>query len=128
MSLPDKQPPAAPAPPAPRQWAEQVAERHLLAKGWRLLARNYRLRGGELDLVFAAPGTVVVVEVKQRKSVAYGQPAESIDGRKLRRLRATAQHYVSQVLRRPESRVRLDAVLVVGVEAGHSVQHLEDIG
>lgn len=128
MSTPDAQPPQAHIAAPARHWAERVAEKHLLAKGWRLLASNYRLRGGELDLVFAAQGAIVVVEVKQRRSVAYGHPGESIDGRKLRRLRATAQHYVSQFLRRPEARVRLDAVLVIGVEERHHVQHLENIG
>lgn len=112
----------------PRHWAERVAAAHLTAAGWRLLASNYRLRGGELDLVFRAGRTVVVVEVKQRGSVAYGHPGESIDRRKLARIRATAQHYVSYVLREPDAPVRLDAVLILGTEERHRLEHLEGVG
>lgn len=113
---------------APAHWAERVALTHLESKGWRLLASNYRLRGSELDLVMAAAGTVVVVEVKQRKSAAYGHPAESISGPKLARLRAAALHYVTYTLRRPEARVRLDAVLVLGTRERHTLTHIEGIG
>lgn len=115
-------------PAAPTHWAERVALEHLRARGWQHLDSNYRLRGGELDLVFEAGGTVVVVEVKQRKSVAYGHPAESIDARKLGRLRATAQHYASYELRRPHTAIRLDAVLIVGTEHYFTLTHLEDVG
>lgn len=113
---------------APAHWAERVALAHLEAKGWRLLASNYRLRGGELDLVMAAANTVVVVEVKQRKSAAYGHPAESIGGPKLARLRAAALHYVTYTLQRPDTRVRLDAVVVLGTRERHTLTHIEGIG
>lgn len=115
-------------PAAPTHWAERAALEHLRARGWRHLASNYRLRGGELDLVFEAGATVVVVEVKQRKSAAYGHPAESIDARKLGRLRATAQHYASFELRRPHAAIRLDAVLIVGTEQRFALTHLEAVG
>lgn len=54
---------------------EQVALRHLQGLGWRLLARNLRLRGGEIDLLMDIPGQpwVVVVEVK----TAAGSPGEA---------------------------------------------------
>lgn len=126
VPLPSSDP--ATAAGAPLHWAERSASEHLQAKGWRLLASNYRLRGGELDLVLESGRTVVIVEVKQRKSAAYGHPAESIDRRKLARIRATAQHYVSYVLGRPDANVRLDAVLILGTEQRHQVQHLENIG
>lgn len=112
----------------PRHWAERAACRHLEARGWRLLASNYRLRGGELDLVMLDGDTVVIVEVKQRKSAAYGDPSESIDRRKLARLRAAAQHYASFALRRPDASLRLDAVLLLGTEARFELRHLEDVG
>lgn len=112
----------------PLHWAERAAARHLANLGWRLLASNYRLRGGELDLVFRAGSTVVVVEVKQRKNAAYGHPGESIDRRKLSRIRGVAQHYVSYVLKEPSARLRLDAVLVLGTEERFQLQHLENVG
>ncbi|MFO7545328.1 MAG: YraN family protein [Trueperaceae bacterium] len=112
----------------PAHWAERVAYRHLLALGWRPLAVNYRLRGGELDLVFEEGSTVVVVEVRQRKSVRFGDPAETIDARKLGRVRATARHFASTVLRAPDVAMRIDAVVLVGDERRHTVRHLKDVG
>lgn len=47
-------------------WAEQRALRLLLLQGWHLLSRNWRCRWGELDLVLAKPGRLLVVEVKGR--------------------------------------------------------------
>jgi len=107
------------------------AERLLTGLGWLLLARNYRLRGGELDLVYDDMGTLVFVEVRQRATVRYGGAAESIDGRKLSRLRRTAAHFLAYGPR-PEghdgdARVRFDAVLVTGREDDHVLDHLRDV-
>jgi putative endonuclease len=120
-----------------RHWAEVAAESLLVEAGWLLLARNYRLRGGELDLVFDdGEGTVVFIEVRQRSSAEYGGAGESIDHRKLSRLRRTAAHFLAYGLAkspkhashaRRELRVRFDAVLVTGVERRYSMQHVKDI-
>lgn len=48
------------------RWAEQRALRLLQDRGWRLLARNWRCRWGELDLVLVKPGRLLLVEVKGR--------------------------------------------------------------
>ena len=109
------------------QWAEELAARRLTDDGWRLLARNYRLRGGELDLVCEdEDGVVVFVEVKQRKSVGYGGAAAAIDARKRERLRRTAVHFLSYRLRRPDAATRFDAVLVTGTPTKHHYEHLRD--
>lgn len=118
---------------ADRHWAEKAAERLLTGLGWRLLARNYRLRGGELDLVYDdAAGTLVFVEVRQRSTTRYGGAAASIDGRKLAKLRRTAAHYLAYgpkaaTVSGRETRVRFDAVLVTGREGDHVTHHVEDI-
>lgn len=123
--------------PTDRHWAEVAAESLLTELGWLLLARNYRLRGGELDLVFDdCQGTVVFIEVRQRSSTAFGGAAESIDHRKLSRLRRTAAHFLAYGLAkspanathaRSDPRVRFDAVLVTGVERRFSTRHIKDI-
>lgn len=115
--------------PEPKHWhwAERVACAYLEAKGLQLLTHNYRLRGGELDLVMTAGNEVIVVEVKQRKSAAYGHPAESIGSRKLARLRATAQHYLTYELRQPHAPLRIDAVLLLGTPQRYELTHLTDV-
>ncbi len=116
----------------PRHWAEEVARQYLEKRGWRTLVRNYRLRGGELDLVMlegsGGSSIVVVVEVRQRRSARFGSPAETIDHRKLARLRRTAQHYLTFELRRPNAPLRLDAVLLLGDEDNYRLRHVENIG
>ena len=110
-----------------RHWAEELAERALLAKGYQLLARNYRLRGGEIDLVLRAPdATVVFVEVRQRLSSAFGGAGASISLAKQRRLRSTATHYLATVAREPDATARFDAVLVTGEGPRARLSHVED--
>lgn len=74
--------------------AERQSEQLLLQAGMRLLARNYRCKMGELDLVMRHANTVVFVEVRYRRSNRWGDAVESIDWRKQRRVIAAAQHYL----------------------------------
>jgi putative endonuclease len=60
------------------------------ANGYRVLARNWRCRDGELDIVARRGPTVVFCEVKTRASAAYGIPAEAVTFAKQRKLRALA--------------------------------------
>ncbi|MBW7915752.1 MAG: YraN family protein [Trueperaceae bacterium] len=114
--------PTAPAPTA-RHWAEALARRYLEELGFTHLASNYRLRGGELDLVMQDGATVVVVEVKQRKDARHGHPAEALRRPQLTRLRRTAEHFTAVALGRPDAAVRLDLVTVVGGEDSHRLEH-----
>ena len=92
--------------------AEEAALRYLLARGMRLKARNYQCRLGEIDLVLEHDGTLVFVEVRQRRSSAFGGAAESITARKRSKLIAAARHYLSGSASMPPC--RFDAVLVGG--------------
>jgi len=88
--------PRTPAPPRPSRVAlgragEDLAARHLEARGYRILERGFRIRDGEIDLVADDGGTVVFVEVKTRSGTACGRPAEAVDGRKQRRLLRAAR-------------------------------------
>lgn len=111
-----------------RHWAEETAKSHLLSRGYELLAENYAVRGGELDLVMRHGDAVVFVEVRQRKTNAYGGAAESITLRKLQRLRKTALHYLVSTFGRDDLPVRFDAVLVTGSKTNFRLEHLENIG
>jgi putative endonuclease len=66
----------------------------LEAKGYRLLARNWRCPVGELDLVTEQGGCLVFVEVRTRRGAALGSPEESITTAKQVRLAALAEAYV----------------------------------
>ena len=79
------------------QRGEARAAAHVASLGWPILARNWRTRGGELDLV-ARDGTwLVVIEVRSRAGRRFGTPEESVDVRKQRQLLALGARYVQQV-------------------------------
>ncbi|MCU1372249.1 MAG: hypothetical protein JWO77_3443 [Ilumatobacteraceae bacterium] len=63
--------------------------------GYAVVARNWRCREGEIDLVCARAGTLVICEVKTRSSLAYGHPAEAVTPTKQRRLRTLARLWLA---------------------------------
>ena len=75
--------------------AEDLAARFLERQGLAVLARNFRCRGGELDLVCREAKTLVFVEVRLRRNAAYGGAAESITTRKQQRVVLAARHYLA---------------------------------
>ncbi len=92
--------------------AEALAARFLAARGLRVLTRNFRVRGGEIDLVCDDGGTLVFVEVRLRRRGDFGGAAASITAAKRRRLTLAARHYLA---RRPEAACRFDCVLLSGL-------------
>lgn len=96
------------------RWGEDLAAQHLTATGARVLARNWRCREGELDIVALEPGgTVVFCEVKTRSGTSFGEPAEAVGPIKARRIRAVACRWLA-AHRPPGTReVRFDVVAVV---------------
>ncbi len=78
--------------------AEQVALDYLLSRGLRLVARNFRVRLGELDLVMADGDQLVFVEVRRRASTRFGGAAASVTPAKQRRVRRAAQAFLSTAL------------------------------
>ena len=91
---------------------EDLAARHLIARGYALVERNGRCREGEIDLVMRHAGTTVLVEVKTRAGLGYGHPLEAVTRAKAARLRVLAGLWCQE---HPEHRgpVRIDVVGVV---------------
>lgn len=92
--------------------AEALAAAFLERQGLCVLERNWRVRGGELDLICEDRGTLVFVEVRLRRHDAFGGAAESITTAKQRRLILAARHYLAG---RREHSCRFDAVLLCGL-------------
>jgi putative endonuclease len=74
---------------------EQLAADWYLARGYAVVARNWRCREGELDLVVARDGELVFCEVKTRSSDRFGVPAEAVTFAKQRRLRVLAARFLA---------------------------------
>jgi putative endonuclease len=77
------------------QLAENQAACHLEKKGLKVLARNFRCRGGEIDLVCRDARTLVFVEVRLRRNASFGGAGGSITATKQRRIILAAQHYLA---------------------------------
>lgn len=92
--------------------AERRAEAFLVQQGLTLVARNFRCRMGEIDLIMRDSATLVFVEVRQRRHAAFGGALESIDHHKQRKLTACAEVYLSRLPRLPPC--RFDVVLLQG--------------
>ena len=78
------------------RWGEDRAADYLRNKGFHIVAANWRCRFGELDLIAADDTYLCFVEVKLRKSAAYGSAAASVDRHKQDRLRTVATLYLSR--------------------------------
>lgn len=92
--------------------AEALTAAYLERNGLRILERNYRVRGGELDLIALDGEALVFVEVRYRKSARFGGAAASIDARKQQRLIHAAQVYLLKHPRQANRPCRFDCVLL----------------
>ena len=90
---------------------EKAAQDLLKKRGYKVLEANYRTREGEIDLVALKDDAVVFVEVRARRSHAFGTPQESVTPRKLARLRSLALEYLATHPHLPP-RARIEVVAV----------------
>ena len=77
------------------QWGDELAARYLMKCGYQILDANWRCRFGEIDLIAKEKGYICFVEVKLRKNDRMASAAEFVDARKQKKLRTTAQLYLS---------------------------------
>lgn len=92
--------------------AEDAAAAFLVARGLSLVERNYRCRFGEIDLILRDGRTLVFVEVRYRRSRAFGGAGESITSAKRTKLLRAARHYMASHQQLPDC--RFDAILMHG--------------
>lgn len=108
---------------------EDRAAAHLQAQGYTVLDRNWRCRSGELDIVAARGGDLVVVEVKTRRTEWFGHPFDAIDQRKRDRLwRVSCAWIVAHPEPSRRRRLRIDVIGITGEDPETAVlEHLEDL-
>ena len=106
------------------QRGEDVACEALERRGHVILARRYRTRFGEIDIVSENSGTVVFTEVKARRTNRFGAAAEQVPVWKQRRIAAMALDYLAYS-RRLNDPCRVDVVAIDG--AGTSNEHVNVI-
>jgi putative endonuclease len=90
--------------------AEEQACSHLERQGLRLVTRNFRAAGGEVDLIMRDGAHLVFVEVRYRRSARYGSGAESVDSRKQSKLVNAALYYLQRHPEQTRHPTRFDVI------------------
>jgi putative endonuclease len=104
---------------------ERVAEQYLKKKGYKVVERNYRCAGGELDLIVLDRRVVVFVEVKTRTGHSFGTPLEAVEFRKQRKMIQAAQFFLT-AKRLHQRDARFDVVGVSWPGGEPVVEHIEN--
>ena len=94
-----------------------MAKEYLERQGLSFVGRNINGRFGELDLVMKDQAQLVFVEVKYRKSSAYGGPLAAVTASKQQKLRLTASAYLQQ--HAPKAYARFDVIAITGTAPYH---------
>jgi putative endonuclease len=109
---------------------EELARTHLEAKGYRIVATNFRCRWGEIDLIARDGREWVFVEVRTRRSGTYGGPEESITESKARHLILAAQDFLAQCSEAgadPDWRIDLVAIRLGAGRRVISIEHMMSV-
>lgn len=90
---------------------EELAASFLQKKGYKIIERNFRSRGGEIDIIAQEGDSLVFIEVKARSTDEFGSPLEAVTRWKMKSLIKTAQFYKLKHPKLPEL-MRIDAVAI----------------
>ena len=106
------------------KWGEQVAERHLLEKDYRIVQCNWRYGHRDIDIIAAKGDMLVFVEVKTRRNNMFTDPEMAVDYQKIRSLSIAANAFIKQY--RINADIRFDVITIVGSEDNFEINHIED--
>ena len=104
---------------------EQVAERWLRQRGWRVLQRRFRSGHRDIDLIAERDGLVAFVEVKARRGIEFGDPVEAVNWKKRMELVRSASVWIDRN-GRPGEQYRFDVIGVLVQGARVRVRHVTD--
>ena len=102
---------------------EDIAEKFLQDRGFKILDRNFQNKFGEIDLVAVDEDTLVFVEVKTRYSDKFGKPEEAVTPRKVRKIIKAGQYYRNFKKDLPELE-RID-VVALDLKTGGKIKRVE---
>lgn len=103
---------------------EDLAAQFLINKGYQILARNYRFKRSEIDLIAQKDNCLVFVEVKLRTTDAFGFPEEFVDEKKAAKILEGAEEYVYQT--KWVGNIRFDIVAIRQINSQTELVQIED--
>ena len=103
-----------------RDWEDRAAV-YLSGRGLEILARTYRCRLGELDLVCRDGDTLIIVEVKARRNDRHGSAAESVRAVKQQRILKATRHFLMRHPHWNDAPIRFDVVAIDDIDGREPV-------
>ena len=103
---------------------ENIATRYLEKLGYRILERNFRCKLGEIDIIARDKDETVFIEVKTRKILSYGNPADSVNEPKQKHIYKAAEYYLL-INDKLEDFTRIDVIEVYINDIGHKINHIK---
>ena len=103
---------------------EEMAVRYLAQKGYRILARNYRFKHLEIDIITKLKGLLVIVEVKTRQSTFMAGPEVTVNRKKQKSIVKVTNEYITKQLW--EGETRFDIISIIMEQGNYQIEHLED--
>ena len=76
-------------------YGEDIAEKYLKKRGWKILSRNYSAHGGEIDIIGYRFGKLVYFEVKTRSNDHFGKPSDAVTDDKIYKIRVAANDFLN---------------------------------
>ncbi|HHW70016.1 MAG TPA: YraN family protein [Clostridiales bacterium] len=108
------------------EYGETIAKHYLIGKGYKILTQNFRCSYGEIDIIAQKDDNIVFVEVKTRRTLSYGTPAEAVDRKKQMRYGKIASLYI-KYNRLFENSYRFDIIEVyMPSQDLHTINHIEN--
>lgn len=107
---------------------EEIAANFLTARGYRILERNFRCKGGEVDIIARDPvdKSLLFIEVKARRSLTYGVPQLAVTPFKQRQISKAALTWLSKN-RLHDTNARFDVIaILLHTDAAHSIEHIRN--
>ena len=103
---------------------EDRAAAHLIEKGYEILARNYRYKQSEIDIICQKNGLLVFVEVKTRSSRGFGEPESFVSQSQQAAIHRAAEAYMDEI--NWPGDLRFDIIAIVKNRDSEELEHLED--
>lgn len=107
---------------------EEIATNYLTGRGYRILERNFRCKGGEVDIIARDPADsgLVFIEVKARRGLTYGVPQLAVTPFKQRQISKAALTWLSKN-RLHDSNARFDVIaILMHTGAAHGIEHIQN--
>lgn len=103
---------------------EDKASDYLIEKGYEIVARNYRFRHAEIDIIAKKGKILLFVEVKTRRNLSFGMPEEFVDYAKTRLIMKAAENYIFEIDWQFD--IRFDIISVIINQNNFRIRHIED--